>query len=161
MIAFDVVDLLTSLVCDSSLHVFSNVDAMKASETGFNHQAIWPLLAALAASMDNALFIPGETTLRAINGHPIDTEAGCYKADGVVTIKDGFELLILETSGCYGNTDKPRHGFDHIKGAFGARMMLRAIIMKFYYGGDEVHDLCVYFVHARGISSATCYAARC
>ncbi|CDH50755.1 predicted protein [Lichtheimia corymbifera JMRC:FSU:9682] len=141
---------LRHILTQYSLHVFSNVDAMKASETGFNHQAIWPLLAALAASMDNALFIPGETTLRAINGHPIDTEAGCYKADGVVTIKDGFELLILETSGCYGNTDKPRHGSDHIKGAFGARMMLRAIIMKFYYGGDEVHDLCVYFAHARG-----------
>lgn len=75
-----------------------------------------------------------------------NTKAGCYKADGVVTVTDGFELLILETSGCYG----PRHGFDHVKGAFGAQMMLRAIFMKFYYAGEAAHSLCVYFAHARG-----------
>lgn len=161
MVAFDVADLLTTLVCDSSLHMFSNVDTMKASETGFNHQAIWPLFSAIATCIDDAEFIVGETPLKAIHGNESFAGSTCYKADGVVALKDDFELLLLETSGSYGNDDKPRHGFDHVKGVFGARMMLRSIIMKYYYGGDDAHDLCVYFAHARGMSSITCYAARC
>ncbi|KAI7879974.1 hypothetical protein K492DRAFT_195515 [Lichtheimia hyalospora FSU 10163] len=115
-----------------------------------NHLAIWPLFTAIAASMNNIKFIPGETLLRAIQGNHSFTEAGCYKADGIVTVEDGFELLLLETSEKYGDDDKPRHGFDHIKGAFGTRMMLRSIFMKYYYGGNDAHDLCVYFAHARG-----------
>lgn len=40
-----------------------------------------------------------------------------------------------------------------MKGVFGARMMLRSIIMKYYYGGNDAH--------ARGMSSTACYAANC
>lgn len=78
-----------------------------------------------------------------------DTEAGCYKADGVVnTIKDGFELLILETSGCYGNADKPRQGFDHVKGVFGARMMLRSMIITV-----KLHMTSVYILPVQEVST--------
>lgn len=87
------------------------------------------LLSAVASCIGDAEFIVEETPLKAIQGNQSSAGSVCYKAYGVVALKDDLELLLLETSGSYGNDNKPRYGFDHVKGAFGARTMLRSIIM--------------------------------
>ncbi|KAF7723316.1 hypothetical protein EC973_002113 [Apophysomyces ossiformis] len=74
-----------------------------------------------------------------------------YKADGVAYLKKSqVEVLLLEVSGAYDGNDKPRQVFNHIKGAFGATAMLRAILSKYCYADPKLlPKVQVLFVHAR------------
>ncbi|CAO3596130.1 unnamed protein product [Absidia cylindrospora] len=54
-------------------------------------------------------------------------------------------------SGPLGTSDRRRHTYDHIKGAYGCHAMLYAILKKYPYADQElVNNLCVLFLHASG-----------
>lgn len=134
----------------SALQMFcKNGNGVDRCETAYNYRIIWPCIddAFDAFSNDSRFtFLPGELNLKAFQ----DLEAG-YKADGV-GFYGGQEILLLETSGPYGNDDLPRHAYDHVKGAFGLMAMFRAIVNKYYHADiDMMNKLRLWFVHARGI----------
>lgn len=79
-----------------------------------------------------------------------------YNADGILRLNDNIEVLLLETSGPFGNNDKPREAFDHVKGAFGLQCMFRKILSKYHYSDvDIMKKLQVFLVHAQGRISLT------
>ncbi|KAG0172235.1 hypothetical protein DFQ28_009970 [Apophysomyces sp. BC1034] len=131
-------------------HIFPDESAICRSEATYNHRLIWPCLEAFLKKEKCLKFWPGEV---ALNSMPSKNEENkhAYNADGIIRLDDDIEILLLETSGPFNNSDKPRHAFDHVKGAFGLRCMLRKIISKFHYGDiDILKKLQVFFVHARG-----------
>ncbi|KAG0165417.1 hypothetical protein DFQ28_008731 [Apophysomyces sp. BC1034] len=119
------------------------------SESAYSHYAIWPLVKASTEAAGTSLgFRPGETHLHAMTCSKNDVQ---YKADGVAYLrKSQLEVLLLEVSGAYDGNDRPRQVFDHIKGAFGATAMLRAILSKYCYADPKLlPKIQVLFVHAR------------
>ncbi|KAG1471658.1 hypothetical protein G6F56_001993 [Rhizopus delemar] len=56
-----------------------------------------------------------------------------YLADEIIKLygPENIEVLLLETSGCFGSNDKPKISFDHHKGLFGALAMLKSIADEF------------------------------
>jgi hypothetical protein len=48
-----------------------------------------------------------------------------------------IEVLLLETSGHFANTDRPKVSFDHHKGLFGALSMLKYIADEYTHGKLE------------------------
>jgi hypothetical protein len=77
-----------------------------------------------------------------------------YKADGVISAYDfnKLEVLRLETSGHYGNTDNSKINFDHHKGLLGALSMLKAIADTYEHGSmDTFQKVKVFFTHGAGI----------
>ncbi|KAF7725434.1 hypothetical protein EC973_009608 [Apophysomyces ossiformis] len=118
-------------------------------ETIFNYRMVWPCLDAVANCINEVRFYPGEIFLSAF---PSSTSGSTtYKADGVLMGSSGIELVLLETSGPFGNQDKTRHARDHVKAAFGLTAMLKDIARRFPWGKFETFQkLKVYFVHARG-----------
>ncbi|KAI9351838.1 hypothetical protein BD770DRAFT_412698 [Pilaira anomala] len=86
-------------------------------------------------------FRSGEASLQSMSGQlknyfPFyDEESHIYLADGLFNKLYGLkelEILLLETSGCFGSTDQSKHSFDHHKGVFGATSMLKQIADTFY-----------------------------
>lgn len=66
-------------------------------------------------------------------------EKSCYKTDGLIKVF-GFkklELLVLETSGPYENTDRVKLKFDHHKGMFGMLAMLKTIADEYHFASVE------------------------
>lgn len=62
------------------------------------------------------------------NGIFVD-EKSCYKSDGLMKLF-GFkklEMLVLETSGHFGNTDRVKLKFDHHKGVLGMLTILKSV----------------------------------
>ncbi|KAG0181175.1 hypothetical protein DFQ29_009135 [Apophysomyces sp. BC1021] len=139
-------------------NVFSekaDCETIRKYESTFNHKIVWPCLEAVVQYFSETTtsatieFDTGEVALQSMSSRDEFTR---YIADGIVLIND-FEIVVLETSGAYGNDKRSRHGFDHIKGAFGAMAMFHAVAKRYY--GAKVETLCnleVFFVHARGMS---------
>ncbi|KAI8376792.1 hypothetical protein BD560DRAFT_391506 [Blakeslea trispora] len=124
-----------------------NQPALHQSESMFNHQIVWPIIqlavkTGATTSTTPLTFFPGELLL--------DSSDENYKADSVIKFSDS-EILLLETSGSYGLNEKPRFGFDHIKGSFGALTFLRNILRKYCFAKFETaKELEILFIHARG-----------
>ncbi|PHZ09434.1 uncharacterized protein RHIMIDRAFT_240546 [Rhizopus microsporus ATCC 52813] len=87
----------------------------------YNYKLIWPLLQLVANHLDVA-FEPGE----AILGSSSDQ---MYNADDLIKVGTD-NALVLETSGLYELHDKPRFGYNQIKGIFRALTMLRSVVKK-------------------------------
>ncbi|ORE06183.1 hypothetical protein BCV72DRAFT_207877, partial [Rhizopus microsporus var. microsporus] len=47
------------------------------------------------------------------------------------------EILLLETSVSFGNTEKVKINFDHHKGTFGCLTMLKVLADEFFYASEE------------------------
>lgn len=132
----------------SAEYVFCDPSYLSASETTFNHAIVWPFLEAITISVNGLHFVPGEVRLAAIqNCNEYGTQ---YNADGVIRDLHDNELLLLETSGPYNNIDKARHGFDHVKGAFGCRSIFHHLHKYRFADYVIVKKLQIFFVHARG-----------
>ncbi|RUP50692.1 hypothetical protein BC936DRAFT_138079 [Jimgerdemannia flammicorona] len=73
-----------------------------------------------------------------------------HKADGVIYINESnIELMFLETTGHYRLVDRPRKGWDHVKGMHGCLAMLGRIARLFAHGSvDEYMNIKVMFLHA-------------
>ncbi|KAI7891202.1 uncharacterized protein EV154DRAFT_509002 [Mucor mucedo] len=76
-----------------------------------------------------------------------------YPADGIIKLYGlkNIEIVLLETSGCFGSIDKLKIAFDHHKGLFGALAMLKSIADEFPMATVEAFQKCkVFFVHGTG-----------
>ncbi|KAG2235784.1 hypothetical protein INT48_001010 [Thamnidium elegans] len=76
-----------------------------------------------------------------------------YLADGIIKLYGlkNIEILLLETSGCFGSTDKSKIAFDHHKGLFVALAILKSIADEFPMATVEAFQKCkVFFVHSAG-----------
>jgi hypothetical protein len=95
--------------------------------------------AALFINTSNCDFVPGEEQLhsmtcqlKAINAQKDDRNKD--QADGVIRLHGCLidsELLLLETSSEFGNTDNTKIYFDHHKGMFGSLALLKIIADKY------------------------------
>ena len=132
----------------STKRVFSkNAGGVEKAETTFNYRIIWPIIDAVVDMMDDEVtFLPGELNLKSFDD--LDME---YKADGAGFVKN-HEILLLETSGAYGNTSAPRWAYNHVKGTFGTLSMLRALVRKYSFASMELLQRCrIWFMHVRGL----------
>lgn len=103
-------------------------------------------------------FRPGETQLismgKQLKNIPLYKEDNhSYLADGIIKLYGlkNIEIVLLETSGCFGSIDKSKIAFDHHKGLFGALAMLKSIADEFPMATVETFQKCkVFFVHGAG-----------
>lgn len=62
-----------------------------------------------------------------------------------------LEILLVETSGPFANTDKTKSNFDHHKGTFGTLAKLKTIADESNYADIDVFvNVKVFFIHATG-----------
>jgi hypothetical protein len=62
-----------------------------------------------------------------------------------------LEILLLETSGSFGNTDMAKINFDHHKGTFGCLAMIKLIVDEYYCASEKTFQkLKKKFVNAAG-----------
>ncbi|GAA5798331.1 hypothetical protein HPULCUR_003733 [Helicostylum pulchrum] len=141
----------------------TNVD-VKDGETTFNSLFIYPFIEAVATFVANTVtwskagFRRGEVPLQSMAKQLkslefYDEESHTHLADGLFKLYGlkGLEILLLESSGCFGNTDRVKHSFDHHKGLFGALSMLKQIADSFHKASvDSFSKIKVLFVHAAG-----------
>jgi hypothetical protein len=137
------------------------VQDLEDGESTFDDMMLYPYLRAVcpAVSLGKLQFKVGETCLHAMNSKARDSEGDAeeftlYKADGVISTYDfnKLEVLLLETSGHFGNTDNSKISFDHHKGLFGALSILKGISGAYKHGSmDTFEKVKVFFVHAAGI----------
>ncbi|KAG1454542.1 hypothetical protein G6F46_008470 [Rhizopus delemar] len=76
-----------------------------------------------------------------------------YLADEIIRLYGlkYLEILLLETSGCFGSTDRPKIAFDHHKGLFGVLAMLRNITDEFSFASMNTFTKCkIFSVRAAG-----------
>lgn len=105
---------------------------------------IYPFLEAIATYLKDSIawteagFRRGEAQLQAMNKQlktlPLyDGESHIYLVDGILKLygMNDIELFLLETSGPFANTEKPKIAFDHHKGLFGALAMLKTVADMF------------------------------
>ncbi|CEG81724.1 hypothetical protein RMATCC62417_15889 [Rhizopus microsporus] len=99
----------------------------------------------IAADEKNMKFVPGKKLLGAAGD--------AYNADAT-TVVDDLEVCILETSGKFQLKDKPRCGYDHVKGDFAALSLLGNIFQKYLYAKETTsQDLKLYVVHKKKLTS--------
>ncbi|EIE81514.1 hypothetical protein RO3G_06219 [Rhizopus delemar RA 99-880] len=71
--------------------------------------------------------------------------------DGLIKLYDlkQLEILLLGTSGSFGNTDMVKIYFDHHKGTFRCLAMLKVLADEFFYASEEIFKkLKIFFLHA-------------
>ncbi|KAG1489126.1 hypothetical protein G6F48_011629 [Rhizopus delemar] len=137
---------------------------IKDGEATFNSLFIYPFLEAVTTWLKEsedwckAGFRHGETPLVSM-GEQLKTlplykeDSHIYLADGIIKLNGvkNIEILLLETSGCFGSIDRSKIAFDHHKGLFGALTMLKNIADEFPMASMEVFQKCkVFFVHGAG-----------
>ncbi|CAO3657461.1 unnamed protein product [Mucor hiemalis] len=101
-------------------------------------------------------FIPGEAYLCAIKKQlkgivNYKGDRFQYKADGIIKMMNirNLEILLVETSGPFANTDKTKSNFDYHKGTFATLAMLKTIADEFNYADIDVFvNVKVFFIHA-------------
>lgn len=112
----------------------------------YNHHLVWPLLSLAVKTAT----LPARELLFQTDEILLTSSDEAFKADGFIEL-DGIELCLLETSGAYGIKDESRFGKDHVKGSFGALMLLRRILRTYFFATeDALRDLRVLYIHARG-----------
>lgn len=125
---------------------------------------VFPFLDALATFLAEtkqwckAGFRHGEAPLKAMATQLktlefVNEDIHSYLADGILKLYGlkGLEVMLVETSGCFGSTDRPKHSFDHHKGVFGSLSMLKSIADQFFHATiDTFCKMKVFFVHAAG-----------
>ncbi|SAM01889.1 hypothetical protein [Absidia glauca] len=110
---------------------------------------MWPLIDLVSDVVGKlaCTFKVGETLLESIASLPMPLPA--YSADGSVSVKGSrLEILLFEASGPFKTRDRPRHTYDHIKGAYGCYSMINAILSKYPHADqDAMDDLSALFLH--------------
>lgn len=80
-------------------------------------------------------------------------ERYCYKTDGLIKLfgLKKLELLVLETSGHFNNTDRVKLNFDHHKGIYGMLSMLKCIADDYCFGSvEKLAEVKVFFLNGAG-----------
>lgn len=137
---------------------------VKDGETTFDALFIYTSLEAVGTySKDStewtkAGFRHGEAQLQAMSKQlktlPLyDDESHTYLADGIIKLYEmnSIELLLLETSGPFANTEKPKIAFGHHKGLFGALAMLKTVADMFPQADiDTFKRIKIFFIPGTG-----------
>lgn len=103
-------------------------------------------------------FYKGETQLNAMTKQlkslGLQHNDKCqYNTDALIKLfgLDKLEILLLETSGHFGNKEESKICFDHHKGLFGALAMFKTIADEYHLVSMELFkDVKVFFVHGSG-----------
>ncbi|EIE84365.1 hypothetical protein RO3G_09075 [Rhizopus delemar RA 99-880] len=135
----------------------SNVD-LKHGESTFNSLLLYPFIEAVAdfvsenMAWSKAGFRNGEAPLVSMHKQLENTELYQndnynYFAYGIIKLYGlkKIEVLLLETSGSFGNTDKSKISYDHHKGLFGALVMLKNIADEFPLASMKAFQKCKAF----------------
>ncbi|KAI8092363.1 uncharacterized protein B0P05DRAFT_583618 [Gilbertella persicaria] len=137
------------------LHVFTKcgLKRISKSESAYNFRVIFRFMDVVVDALPQCEFMPGEVRLQAIKDElerqDLST-ASYYNADGIIyDLISGVELMLLETSGPFGNNDIKRETKDYVKAAYGLLAMLHKIAHKYVYADIDIFkQLKVCFVHA-------------
>ncbi|CAO3699503.1 unnamed protein product [Rhizopus stolonifer] len=102
-----------------------------------------------AFNRDN-LALKYETAIEA-NDILID-DKNCYKTDGLVKLfgLKKLEVLLVETSGYFGNKDKVKLNFDYHKGMFGMLTIHKSIADDYQFASTEKFGKVKVFLNAAG-----------
>ncbi|OBZ82694.1 hypothetical protein A0J61_09256 [Choanephora cucurbitarum] len=143
----------------ATYHMYQSLATPFHSESVFTYCLILPYLEMIAFHLSEigdlkAACLPGEETLLSMskclkekNGHFV------YLADGVLRLQNlhDVELLLLEVSGTFLNTDMSKINFDHHKGMFGTLSMLKNIAKQFKYGDIKLFEkIKLFFLQGAG-----------
>lgn len=80
-------------------------------------------------------------------------EKSQYKSDGLVKVSNlkDLEILLLESSGHFSNSDKVKINLDHHKGIYGILAMLKCIADEYSFASvAKFSQVKVFFLHAAG-----------
>lgn len=133
-----------------------------SNEDAFNQAFVWPYLHLIGKMLSNnsckGYFVQGQPCLKSMarqlkaTGITVD-ETSQYKSDGLIKLfgLKNLELLLLETSGHFSNTDNVKIKLDHHKGMYGILAMLKCIADDFPFASVEAFSrVKVFFVQAAG-----------
>lgn len=110
----------------------------ESSEDGFNQLFVWPFLDLIGNNINvedcQGYFMQGEPFLESMSrqlpatGISVD-EKSQYKSDGLIKLfgLKKQELVLLETSGHFRNTDSTKIKLDHHKRVYGILAMFKCI----------------------------------
>lgn len=117
----------------------------------FNQLFIYPYAKAIAKSV-----IVGDCKSDFESGQPHRMQTDdktCFKTDGLIKLYglDKLELLLLETSGHFGNKEKSKLNFDHHKGLFRCVAMSKCVADQFEYRNlKKFSKVKVFFLNGAG-----------
>lgn len=133
-----------------------------ANEGAFNQAFVWPYLDLIGKNVKihncKGYFVQGQPCLESMSrqlkatGIIVD-EKSQYKTDGLIKLfgLKNLELLLLETSGHFSNTDKVKIKLDNHKGMFGILAMLKCIADYYSFASVEsFSQIKVFFLQAAG-----------
>ncbi|KAI8360795.1 hypothetical protein BD560DRAFT_426009 [Blakeslea trispora] len=131
-----------------------------SNEDAFNQAFVWPYLDLIDKRLNKSnckgYFVQGQPCLESMSrqikaaGVVVD-ETSNYKTYGLIKLfgLKNLELLLLETSGHFPNTDKVKIKFDNHKGMYGNLAMLKCISDDFPFASVETFSCVkVFFVQA-------------
>ncbi|KAG1468825.1 hypothetical protein G6F56_003613 [Rhizopus delemar] len=131
-----------------------------SNEDAFNQAFVWPYLDLIGKTLNSnnckGYFVQGQPCLVSMGRQlkatsAIVDETLQYKSDGLIKLfgLKNLELLLLETSGHFSNTDKVKIKLDHHKGMYGILAMLKCIADDFPFASVEAFSrVKVFFIQA-------------
>lgn len=131
-----------------------------SDEDAFNQLFTWPYLHLIGKSINShdckGYFVQGQPFLESMSHQLKATgvsvnEKSQYKTDGMIKLfgLKNLELLLLETSGHFSNSDNVKIKLDHHKGIYGILAMLKCIADKYSFASVEKFSrVKVFFLHA-------------
>ncbi|KAG0938477.1 hypothetical protein G6F57_006685 [Rhizopus arrhizus] len=131
-----------------------------SDEDAFNQLFTWPYLHLIGKSINShdckGYFVQGQPFLESMSHQLKATgvsvnEKSQYKTDGMIKLfgLKNLELLSLETSGHFSNSDNVKIKLDHHKGIYGILAMLKCIADKYSFASVEKFSrVKVFFLHA-------------
>lgn len=137
--------------------------SFQGSEDAFSEELVKPFINVVARNLKpdycKAGFVKGQPVLESmtsqlrLQGVFVDMKSQ-YKSDGLLKLfgLKEIEVLLVEVSGCFGNTDTSKLRFDHHKGMFGVVAMLKSIADHYSYASIEsFENVKVFFLNAAGM----------
>ncbi|KAI7900449.1 uncharacterized protein BX663DRAFT_517665 [Cokeromyces recurvatus] len=136
----------------------SHID-YQSSEDTFNQLFVWPYLNTTGRSIVThdckSNFLQGQPVLESMNRqlkalNLFVDEKSQNKSDGLIKLfgLKNLELVLLETSGHFTNSDKGKIKLDHHKGMYGVLSMLKCVADDFSFASaDKFSSVKVFFIH--------------
>ena len=111
-------------------------------EVNLNFRIIFPMLNALSKCVNNMVFLPGETRLKAVTSELellLIDHVHFYNADTTIALrKPNIEIVFLETTGKLNVKDKPKEARDYVKAGYGLVSLLHTIGHLYKYADFNI-----------------------
>ncbi|KAG1071755.1 hypothetical protein G6F42_025988 [Rhizopus arrhizus] len=152
-------EFLEQLLTEVHTSYTSHID-YQSSEDAFNQLFVWPYLNTIGKSIVThdckSDFLQGQPVLESMTRqlkklNLFVDEKSLYKSDGLIKLfgLKKLELVLLETSGHFTNSDKVKIKLDHHKGMYGVLSMLKCVADDFSFASvDNFSPVKVFFIHA-------------